>query len=206
MILGLTGSIGSGKSFVSDCLRDLGATVISADDIARELTQPGTPALEEIVETFGREILAPDGSLNRSALARRVFSDPRSLARLEAIVHPRVRVREEELLRENHHQPLVVLEIPLLYETGAEELCDAVLCVTVDDDTRRARLVQNRKMTDEQIRQRLSHQMPESEKARRADHVVDNSGSPEDTRRLVKKMYDQLATGRRTSHTSGESA
>ncbi len=206
MILGLTGSIGSGKSFVSECLRELGSTVIDADEIAREVTAPGTPALEEIAREFGRDVLTRDGALDRGTLARRVFSDPAALAKLEAIVHPRVRLREEALLLEYRDRPLVVLEVPLLFETGAEALCDAVLCVTVDEETRRARLVQDRGMTGDQIDQRLSRQMPEAEKARRADHVIDNSGSREATRKLVEKLYDRLANGRRTTHTSGESA
>lgn len=192
MILGLTGSLGSGKSLVADCLRDLGATVIDADVIAREATAPGSPALDDIRKEFGPGVFAPDGCLDRAALARLVFADATRLAALEAILHPRVRAREEELIAENRHKPLIVLDIPLLFETGAEEMCDAVLCVTVDDEVRRARLVRDRGMSDEQIRQRLSRQLPQEEKARRADYVVDNSGTREQTRAAVEKLHARL--------------
>jgi len=202
MILGLTGSLGSGKSFVADCLRDLGATVIDADVIAREATAPGSPALDHIRKEFGPGVFSPDGSLDRAALARVVFADATRLAALEAILHPLVRAREEELIALNRHRPLTVLDIPLLYETGAETLCDAVLSVTVDEAVRRARLVQDRGMSDEQIARRLSRQLPQEEKNRRAQHVIDNSGTREETRAAVEKLHVRLVGREKASQAS----
>lgn len=193
MILGLTGSLGSGKSFVADCFRDLGVPVIDADALAREETAPGSSALDDIRAEFGQDVFQPDGSLDRAALARIVFSDSSRLSALEAILHPRVRRREEELIALHRGEPLVVLEVPLLFETGAQALCDRVLSVTADEAVRRARLVQDRGMSEDQIRLRLSRQMPQDEKDRRADFVIDNSGTRERTRTAVKKLHDQIA-------------
>ncbi len=192
MILGLTGSVGSGKSLVSSILRDLGAQVICADELAREVVAKGSPALQEIHREFGPGVLLPDGSLDRRALAARVFADAKARRTLEEIVHPRVRARELELLAQHAGEPIIVLDIPLLFETGAEELCDAVAVVVVDEDTRRARLTSNRGMSPAEIESRLAAQMPQAEKARRADHLIDNSGSREQTRAQVAALFRSL--------------
>lgn len=192
MILGLTGSLGSGKSLVSSILRERGAQVACADEIAKEVVAIGSPALREIVELFGPEVLRPDGALDRRAVAQRVFSDPVARRSLEGIVHPRVRQRELELLERYRSHPLVVLDIPLLYETGAQELCDAVAVVVVDESARRARLMADRSMSEAEIDARLAAQMPQSEKAHRADHVIDNSGTREQTRAAVGALVTRL--------------
>ncbi|MBX3730881.1 MAG: dephospho-CoA kinase [Candidatus Sumerlaeia bacterium] len=192
MILGLTGSIGSGKTFVTRCFEELGASVIRADELAREVVAPGTPAYSEIVEFFGPAVVTADGTLDRAEIARRVFANPGQRRELERIVHPRVRQREEELLQHFRHEPLVVLEIPLLYETGAEALCDAVLVVVVEEEVRRQRLQRDRGMSPQDIAARLAAQMPEHEKVRRAQYVIDNSGSRERTRDTVRELHARL--------------
>jgi len=192
-ILGLTGSIGSGKTLVTTQLQNLGAVVIRADELAREAVAPGTPGLEEIIRQFGPEVLAGDGSLDRQKMAAIVFSDPGRRRALEAIIHPRVRQQELALIAQSGAAPLVVLEIPLLFETGAEELCDNVCVVTTPDSERRRRLRRDRAMSDEEISRRLSAQMPDDEKVRRADYVIDNSGTPEQTRDQVERLYRRLA-------------
>jgi len=195
MILGLTGSIGSGKSFVSDLFERAGVPVIRADDLAREVVAPGTPGLAEVVARFGRDVLLADGSLDRRAIAARVFANPEERRVLESIIHPRVRAREEELIRSHAGAPLIVLDIPLLYESGSESLCDAVCVVTVSEEARRERLARDRGMTGEQVQARLAAQLPQAEKVRRADHVIDNSGSRHETEAAVRALLRGL-TGR----------
>lgn len=194
-ILGLTGSVGSGKSTVSSMMRDLGHPVVCADELAREATAPGSPALQEIARTFGPGVLRPTGELDRAALAKIVFQDTSARRTLEAITHPRVRAREvEEIERLRPHHPLVVLDIPLLFETGAEDLCDAVAVVTVTEDARRERLAA-RGMAPEDIARRLAAQMPQEEKIRRADHLIDNSGTREATRAQAEALARRILEG-----------
>lgn len=200
MILGLTGSIGSGKSFVSDLLEQCGAVVIRADAIAHEVVAPGSPALSEIASQFGTDLIREDGSLDRQRLAAVVFADPDKRKALERIIHPRVRERELELIAENRDQALIVLEIPLLFETQAEKLCDAVAVVTVSDEERLSRLQRDRGMSESEVRVRLAAQMPQEEKVRRADFVIDNSGSRADTEEAVTALFRKLE-GTRKQHT-----
>jgi len=195
MILGLTGSIGSGKSFVSDLFERAGVPVIRADDLAREVVAPGTPGFEEVVARFGRNVVLPDGTLDRRAIAARVFADPDERRALESIIHPRVRAREEELIDGHAGAPLIVLDIPLLYESGAEAICDAVCVVTVSEQVRRERLSRDRGMTAEEVRARLAAQMPQAEKVRRAAHVIDNSGSRHETEAAVTALLRGLTGG-----------
>lgn len=192
MILGLTGSIGSGKSTVTKAFEDLGAVVFRADDLAREVVAPGGPAYSEISSHFGPAIAPPGGPLDRKALAQRVFSNPHDRKILESIVHPRVRARELELIRLHSGEPLVVLEIPLLYEAGAEDICDRVCVVHCDDAVRAERLERDRGMTRDEVAARLAAQMPEDEKRRRAHFEIDNSGPIEATRAQVERLHKQL--------------
>lgn len=194
MILGLTGTLGSGKSTVSGMLRDKGARIICADEIAREVVAPGTQALQEIVAAFGPEVLAPDRSLDRKALAARVFNDSSALRQLEAIIHPRVRDRELQLIETYRSSPLIILDIPLLFESGADALCDAVAVVTVDEDTRLQRLTTQRGMNPGDARRRIAAQMPQEEKVRRATHVINNSGSLQETERQVDRLLEEIVS------------
>ncbi len=191
-ILGLTGSLGSGKSYVSSLLSRYQARIICADQIAREVVQPGSEALQQISREFGNEYLLPDGSLNRLKLAELVFSQPDKRKSLEIIIHPKVREREEELIQQYRHDPFVVLDVPLLYETRADTLCDAVLVVSIDETVREQRLIKDRGMTSSQIQQRLKTQLPQDEKISKADYVIDNSGTREETQQQVEELIQQL--------------
>lgn len=194
-VLGLTGSIGSGKSYVTRCFEVLGAAALRADDIAREVVEPGAPAFAPVVDLLGADIVKPDGTLDRAEAARRVFADAALRARLEAIVHPLVREREIDFVAAHADAPLIVLEIPLLFETGAEELCDKVLVVTAGEPERRHRLRTERGMSDADIDARLAAQMPEPEKIRRADFHIDNSGPAAATQTEVERLFHLLTRG-----------
>lgn len=193
-VLGLTGGIGSGKSVVDAMFRELGAEVIDADALAREVVEPGKPALQEIVSSFGTDMLLPDGRLDRPRLAAMIFSDPSARERLNAITHPRIRQRMAEEVAARSGQPgVLILDIPLLYENGPSVDVERVIVVWVDEATQIQRLMERDHLTEEQARQRTAAQMPLDEKRRRADHVIDNSGSREDTRRQVDAIYRRYA-------------
>ncbi|MFZ5814564.1 MAG: dephospho-CoA kinase [Bacillota bacterium] len=190
-IIGLTGSIASGKSTVSRALRELGAPVIDADAIVHELQQPGTPVTRAIAREFGPEVLRPDGSLDRAALGRIVFADPSRRKALEAIVHPAVRERiwqEVERYRAEG-RPAVVLDIPLLFESGWDRLVDQVWVVYVDPPTQRARLIARDGLSPEEAERRIAAQMALEAKRARADRVIDNRGSESETRAQVADAW-----------------
>jgi len=189
-VLGLTGGIGSGKSLVDAIFRELGADVIDADALAREVVEPGQPALAEIVASFGSDVLLPDGRLNRARLAELIFGDAAARQRLNAITHPRIRRRmTEEVAARSLRPGVLILDIPLLYENGLGADVEKVIVVWVDPATQRQRVMERDGLTPEQTRQRIDAQMPLEEKRRRADHVIDNSGSPASTRRQVEAIY-----------------
>jgi dephospho-CoA kinase len=193
MILGLTGSVGGGKSTVARMLQELGgAVVIDADAITRQLQAPGGEAFAEIVRAFGPEIVASDGTIDRARLGSLVFSDGEKLKVLNSIVHPKVRAEELRLLGENRDRPLVVLMVPLLFENKMQGLAGKTLVVTLDEATRRKRLRERDGLSDEKIARRLAAQMPDAEKAKMADYVVDNSGTLNDTREQVLKVVQEL--------------
>ncbi len=202
-VVGLTGGIGSGKSTVARMLRDLGALVIDADAIVRELQAPGTPLLGEMAAAFGPGILGADGALDREALGRRVFSDPEERARLERMVHPRVGrelARRLDAARASG-APLVVLDVPLLLEgraagrPGASQLpYDAVIVVWTPEAVQLERQVRRDSRDREDALRRIRAQMSLDEKRRLADHVIDNSGSLEETERQVRALYARLVT------------
>jgi dephospho-CoA kinase len=193
-VLGLTGGIGSGKSSVAQMFADLGAEVIDADQLARDVVEPGQPALEEIASTFGRDILLADGRLNRGKLARIVFADPAARARLNAITHPRIRERMEADVAARRSGPgVLILDIPLLYENDRVSAVEKVIVVWVDPETQQRRLSLRDGLGREETLQRIAAQMPLDAKRARADHVVDNSGSQQDTRRQVEAIYRQYA-------------
>jgi dephospho-CoA kinase len=191
VILGLTGSLGSGKSTVASLLAACHATVICADELAHEAVRPGGPALEEIATHFGPEVLSPDGSLDRGALAAIVFADAEKRRRLERIIHPRVLQRQRELIREARESPLIVLDVPLLFESGFDRECDRTVTVVVDDEVRLKRL-ELRGMPRPDALARLANQMPQEAKAARSDHVIDNSGTLAETRHQVAELLRQL--------------
>jgi len=194
MILGLTGTFGAGKSTVARFFEELGARVIDADQIAREVTAPGSEALREIAEAFGAGMLQADGSLDRKRLGDKVFADATARERLNAIVHPRVRRRELELMEryEKEGAALIVLDVPLLFENGLDKYVDRTVVVTVGEEARYERLSRDRGMAREEIQRRLAAQASQSEKIERADHVIDNGGPLEETRRQVQRLVEAL--------------
>jgi len=193
-VLGLTGGIGSGKSLVARMFADLGAEVIDADQLARDVVEPGQPALAEIAATFGRDILLPDGRLNRGKLARIVFADPAARARLNAITHPRIREQmEAEVAARRSGQGVLILDIPLLYENDRTSAVEKVIVVWVDLETQQRRLSERDGLGREEIQQRVAAQMPLDAKRARADHVIDNTGGQENTRRQLEAIYRQYA-------------
>jgi dephospho-CoA kinase len=186
--IGLTGGIGSGKSTVSELLAARGAVIVDADRIAREVVEPGTPGLAAVVEAFGEQVLAADGSLDRPALAAVVFSDPAARARLDAIVHPLVRRRSAELVAAAPAGAVVVNDVPLLVETGQAASFDVVLVVEADPETRVARLVQ-RGLTEDDARARIASQATDEQRRAVADVVLDNSGTPEELAEQVDRFW-----------------
>jgi dephospho-CoA kinase len=196
-VLGLTGGIGSGKSAVGLMFAQLGADLVEADQLARDVVVPGQPALEEIVRTFGPDILLPDGRLNRSKLASIIFADPAARARLNAITHPRIRERmDAEVAARTALPGLLILDIPLLYENERTDTVEGVIVVWVDPETQLRRLTQRDGLSADEARRRIAAQMPLDEKRARADHVIDNTGSREQTRRQVEAIYRQYAAAR----------
>jgi len=193
-VLGLTGGIGSGKSLVAEMFRNLGAEVIDADQLARDVVEPGQPALNEIVLAFGRDVLLPDGRLNRGKLAATIFADAVARQRLNAITHPRIRERmDAEVAARRGHTGLLVLDIPLLYENGRADSVEKVVVVWVDPRTQLQRLTERDGLSLEEARLRVAAQMPLDDKRARADEVIDNSGDRESTRRQVEAIYRRHA-------------
>jgi dephospho-CoA kinase len=190
--VGLTGGIGSGKSEVSRRLAALGALVIDSDLLAREVVEPGTDALEEIVEAFGAEVLTADGALDRPALGTRVFGDKAARRTLEAIIHPRVRARAAQIEATADDETVVVHDIPLLVETGQPDAFDQVVVVDASDDVRLERLVRIRGMSAEDARARIAAQATREERLDVADHVVPNDGDLSSLDRAVEALWAEL--------------
>jgi dephospho-CoA kinase len=194
MILGLTGGIASGKSSVADFLVEFGAILVSADVLAREVVNPGSPTLEKLVVVFGEDILTPAGSLNREVMAKRVFADPAARHRLELITHPAIAHLAECRLAALKAAPhdLIVYEAPLLLEAGAETRVDQILVVVIDPAIQLSRLMQRDKLNETEARQRIASQWPQADKVRKADYVIDNSGSLQQTHAAVAALYHYL--------------
>lgn len=190
--VGLTGGIGSGKSEVSRRLASYGAVVIDADALAREAVAPGSPGLAAVAAEFGPDVLREDGSLDREKLAGIVFADDERRRRLNAIVHPRVGARAEELTAAAPADAVVVYDVPLLAENGLAGMYDVVVVVDAPEDTRVRRLVQRRKMTAEAVRARIAAQATREQRAAIADYVIDNSGSMEQLADQVHVLWDEL--------------
>jgi dephospho-CoA kinase len=178
LVVGLTGGIGCGKSTVSRRFSELGVPVIDADDIARELVEPGSPALDEIAESLGAESIDASGRLNRSALRRRIFEDPEAKSRLEHILHPRVRAEIQARLT-TIDAPYCLVAVPLLIESGMQDLVDRVLVVDCDPEQQVERVAARDTVPAEQVEAILSAQLPREQRLAAADDVIDNSGTPE---------------------------
>lgn len=191
-VIGLTGGIASGKTTVSDYLKSLGVCVIDADEVAHEVTSPGSVGFKEIIEEFGEDLLTPEGNLNRKKLGEIVFSDKEALLKLNAIVHPLVIEKIRQMLIEIEHSPCVVLDVPLLFESGMDDLCDEVWVVAVDEDTQVKRLTERDGYNLDEAIMRVKAQMPLEEKVRRAHRVLDNTGTIEETKRQVDELFKDV--------------
>ncbi len=192
MRVGLTGGVASGKSSVSAILRELGAVVVDADALAREVVGPGTPGLAAVVTAFGPEVLGPDGALDRARLGALVFADADRRTTLEAIVHPLVRARAAELEASAPAGAVVVHDIPLLVETGQAASFDAVLVVDVPVEVQVSRAVRDRGWSEDEARSRIAAQASREDRLAAATYVVDNTGTTEDLRQRVAEVFAEL--------------
>lgn len=192
--VGLTGNIAAGKSMVAGWLDELGCHVLDADALGHACMAPGEPARAEVVEAFGDAVLDRDGAVDRGRLGRLVFADAEARRRLESILHPRIRQREEELVgrwAETVSRGIAVTEATLIFETGGASRYDRVVVVVAPDDVRLERL-RERGMDADEARRRMAAQMDQAEKARRADYVVVNDGSRDDARDQVEVLLGRL--------------
>lgn len=197
--IGITGGLATGKSMVASLFRELGAIVFSADEIAREVLAPGTPALQEIVVRFGPEMLRPDGTLDRARLGALIFANPEARRALEAITHPRIlalmKERIQSALNKHGRDALIAAEVPLLYEVGMEDWFDAILVVAASEQTQIDRLRVRDGLSEAEARQRIACQMPLTEKIARADYVVWNEGDQKQLAEKVKAVWRELTGG-----------
>ncbi|HKX78587.1 MAG TPA: dephospho-CoA kinase [Novosphingobium sp.] len=189
-VLGLTGSIGMGKSTVAKMFEDLGVPVFDADAAVHQLQGPGGPLLPEIEAVFPGTT-GPLG-VDRPKLGAAVFGDAAALGRLEAIVHPAVEAMRQRFRADNAHRPLIVFDIPLLYEKGWADRLDAVAVVSAPATDQRARVLARPGMTEEKFERILALQVPDPEKRARADYVIDTGGSLEETRAMVAALVERL--------------
>jgi dephospho-CoA kinase len=194
MRVALTGGIASGKSTVSALLRSLGAVVIDADQLARDVVAPGTSGLAAVVEEFGSSVLAPDGSLDRAAVAKLVFADEDARKRLEGIIHPRVFEEFVRLEAEAPDDALVVHDIPLLAESGRTQDFAAVLVVDAPHETQVERMVRDRGWTREDAESRIAAQASREKRLAIATHVIENDGTREDLEARVREVYAELTS------------
>jgi len=194
-VIGLTGNIGSGKTVVADMLRGLGADVIDADQVARDVLATGSPEVDSVIERFGDDLLRDDGSIDRAALGRIVFDDAKALADLEAIVHPATRTRILAHLADSNADVAVIEAIKLL-EGPLVNQVDGVWVVTAPAETRVERLVSQRGLPNADARQRVNAQNPEADKVQRADVVLRNDGSLADLRQRVNEEWQKLIAER----------
>lgn len=191
--IGLTGGIGSGKSTVSSRLAELGAFIVDADLVAREIVEPGQPALAELADAFDG-VLNPDGTLNRAELARQAFATPEATETLNAITHPRIRARTEELFKQGRESgaQVLVYDMPLLIENGEVDKVDHVLVVDAPDELRIDRLVQHRGLDEDDARRRIAAQIDRETRLNAADTVLDNSGTVEQLLEQVDGFWGGL--------------
>ncbi|KQL37965.1 dephospho-CoA kinase [Bacillus sp. FJAT-25509] len=193
-IFGLTGSIASGKSTVSNFLKELNVPIVDADIIAKEVVEIGQPAYKKIIEAFGSEILLESGEINRSFLGSIIFNNKEKRLQLNEIVHPEVRreMKEQADRYIKQGESLVILDIPLLYEGNSIELVEKVIVVTVSEENQLKRLMNRNGLSKEDALLRIASQIPVKEKAARADYVIDNNGDIEDTKRQVKDLLNKI--------------
>lgn len=193
--IGLTGSIAVGKSFVLSTFRELGCFVLDADRVAREVVAPGTVGLERIVEAFGESIVRADGSLDRAKLGSIVFSDEKKRALLNSIVHPLVLEEQDRWLREREADDpdsIAIVDAALMIESGGYRRFDKLIVVWCEPDLQLKRLMARDELTKEEAEKRIASQMPQEEKKRYADYLIDSSGTHADTRRQTAEVLTRL--------------
>ncbi|MCL6487597.1 MAG: dephospho-CoA kinase [Alicyclobacillus mali] len=204
-IIGLTGGIGTGKSTVSQMLRDLGAFVVDADVWARRVVEPGSDGLRAIVEAFGDEVLQPDGTLDRKRLGVIVFQDEDKRLKLNQIVHPRVQQgmwQETADYWQQHPGEPVVWDVPLLIEGTAKRFVDEIVVVYASPTTQLRRVMERDGLSEEEAMRRIRAQMPIDEKRAIATHIIENDGPLEFTREQVQALWQKLRTENRSGHSS----
>jgi dephospho-CoA kinase len=206
LLVGLTGGIATGKSTVSAMFAHLGAKIVDADLLAREVVMPGQPALAEIVEEFGPGVLAADGQLDRKRLGAIVFADPERRKRLEAITHPAIGARQQRILSvydEEAFEGIVLWDAAVLIESGGHKRMDRLVVVFADFDTELRRLMSRDGMSEAEARGRIAAQMPVEDKAKLADYVIDNSGTRAETERQVRDVQAKLLADLRAALAAG---
>jgi dephospho-CoA kinase len=195
--VGLTGSIGVGKSFVGSVFVELGCRLLDADATAREVVLPGTAGLAAVVEEFGNEVLQPDGTLDRKQLGAVVFGDEQKRQRLNAILHPRIIERQDEILRQwEREEPdgIGIVDAALMIESGGYKRFDKLIVVHCRPEAQLERLILRDALSRDEAQKRIDSQMPQEEKQRYADYLIDTSDGFELTRERTKAVYDQLNT------------
>ena len=197
LVLGITGGIACGKSLICYFFRELGAAVLSADELAREAVRPGQNAFNQIVAHFGEGILTAEGRIDRARLAEKIFLAPAARLKLNQITHPAIGNLADRCiseLRKKPDVPLIIYEAPLLFEAKAEERVDLVLVVVSTPEQQLERLMRRDNLSKEEALQRISAQMPLAEKISRADILVENNGTPEETRKEISHIFTKLTT------------
>jgi len=195
IVVGLTGGIATGKSTVAQMFKRCGAVIIDADQLARDVVRRGKPAWRDIVKEFGESVLGPTGSINRHALGTIVFHNRRKLRRLEDIIHPRVAREQQRLVRRiatRRPNAVIVYEVPLLFESGADRRVDKIIVVTADRETQIARLKRRNGLTRAEALRRINHQMPLHRKIRHADVVLNGTGHKMSVLRQVRRLMQHF--------------
>jgi len=194
-VIGLTGSIGSGKSTVSCFFEKLGAKVIDADQVSRQVVEPGSPALKELTIAFGENILNPDGSLNRTLVAEIVFNSHKKRELLNNIIHPMIFNKINSTIEEYREKgtEIIILEAALILEKkGLIKLIDKLIVVSIDEETQKKRLEGRGDLSREQINARINSQLTNNEKIKHADYIIDNNQDLVNTREQVRELWDKL--------------
>lgn len=191
-VIGITGSFGTGKTFVSGVFRSLGADIIDADRIARQTVRKGTPAYAGIVGVFGRSVLNKAGQINRSRLAMEVFSDRRKLRMLNRIVHPEVIRTIKRRVEKSGKEDILVIDAPLLIEAGLAGMVDTLIVVTASRARQIERCVKKFRITEDDVLKRIESQIPLRKKVKMADFVIRNDGKKSETRRQIKKVWRKI--------------
>jgi dephospho-CoA kinase len=195
LTVGLTGSIAVGKSFVLEVFRELGCHTLDADKTARDVVEPGEPAFAEVIENFGPEIVAADGKLDRPKLGTIVFNDPAKRELLNSIVHPRVIETQDRWLREveeRNPDGIAIVDAALMIESGGYKRFDKLIVVWCEPEAQLSRLMSRNRLDKREAQKRIAAQMPQAEKMRYADFLIDTSNTHEDTRRQTLEIFDKL--------------